>query len=193
MEEQNIIMEKLKKINPETVCAIIAIILVVIIIINLASPSPIPEDYRELRNNLRAQNYEVESETDGEYAIGMFIDLLTTVLYYEPEYIEDEMDKVMYQISESISENQARELINSAVCTVTAVNEYENNFLVVIYFDNTKIAKTFYNYLKPAFNFIKQYGSDWYGYDNIPLDEYTFGQDGKTVYLGTKDALDACK
>ena len=192
MEEQNIILEKQKSPNLKTIIAAVAIIIILAVILFTVFSSPIPKDYKKLRQNLRDENYKVESITDREEALDWFGDLLDALLYYEDDGLYKEAARIVEEIIE-LNENTIDELVKSVDCSVIAVDEDYENFIMAIYFDDSKSAKEFYKIFEVVFEFVKDNGSDGDIFEEVKRDDFKFDQKGKVIYVGTKDALKACK
>ena len=154
--------------------------------------SPIPKDYKKLRQNLRDADYEVESITDREDAMDYFAELLDNLLYYEDDGLYEEAERIVEEIID-LNKDTSEELVKSVDCSVVAVDEDLENFIMVIYFDDSKSAKEFYKIFEVALEFVKDNGSDGNIFEEVKRDDFKFAQKGKVMYIGTKDALKACK
>ena len=192
MEEQNIILEERKSPNFKIIIAAVAIIIILTIVLLVVFSSPIPKDYKKLRQNLRDENYEVKSITDREEALDWFGDLLDDLLCYEDDGLYEEAERIVEEIIE-LNENTIDELVKSVDCSVIAVDEDYENFIMAIYFDDSKSSKEFYKIFEVVFEFVKDNGSDGDIFEEVKRDDLTFGQKGKVMYIGTKDALQASK
>ena len=192
MEEQNIIAEKQNHSNLKIIIIAIALILIAAIALVIVFSSPVPKDYKKLRQNLRDEDYEVESFTSREDALDTFAGALENMLWYDDEGLADEAYKMLENLYD-LDENHIEEISKGLDCAVAAVDEDEENFLLVMYFDDNKSAKEFYGIFESIFEFIEKNGSDSYMFDEIKREDFVFGQKGKILYFGTKNALKACK
>lgn len=192
MEEQNIILEKQKSPNLKIIIAAVAIIIILAVVLFVVFSSPIPKDYKKLRQNLRDADYEVESITDREDAMDYFAELLDNLLYYEDDGLYEEAERIVEEIID-LNKDTSEELVKSVDCSVVAVDEDLENFIMVIYFDDSKSAKEFYKIFEVALEFVKDNGSDGNIFEEVKRDDFKFAQKGKVMYIGTKDALKACK
>ena len=188
MEERIVTIKNLNSPKIKTIIAIAAVIIIMTIALAISSSS-IPGDYKKLRQNLRDLNYEVETYLDKDDALMCFTMMVNSLTYYEDEDLEDEVDKIYENLADTTNESDVEDIPKSVDCAVMAVDEYEENFIVVIYFDDSKYAKTFFEMCKPLLEFIKENGSDSYEFRNIKRDDFVFAQKDNIVYLGTKNAV----
>ena len=193
LKERNIEVGKNGLPTIKIIIAAVAAIVIVAIICIIAFSSPLPNDYKELRKNLRDAGFEVETETDKDEALDFYADFISNLLYYDDEDLEDEADTLVENIEDNSDATILKDIRKSVNCAVMAVDEDEENFIVALYFDESKSAKELYKTFKPVLKFIKENGSDSYVFEEIKREDFTFGQKGKIVYIATKDALDLCK
>lgn len=191
MEEQNIILEKQKFPNFKIIIAAVAIIIILAVVLFVVFSSPIPKDYKKLRQNLRDEDYYVVSSTSRDEILEALGGMFDGIFYYEDEGLEDELYKLVDK--SGLNEHEMAELSKSIDCIVLGVDEYNENYIISLYFEDKSSAKEFYLLFQPLFDFVKENGSDGDMFENIKRSDFTFGQKGKVMYIGTKDALKVCK
>ena len=193
MEEQNIILEKPRTFNFKIIIATIALIVVIAIVLIVLFSSPVPKDYKKLRQNLRDEDYEVESTTDRAAALEAFSAVIEGFLEYKDSGLQKESERLMKSISKTLSESNTKEILKSTEHGVFAYEEDGDDFMLVLYFDNSQSAKEIYKIIEPALEFIKENGSDAHVFEEVKRDDLVFGHKGKLLYFGTKNALKVSK
>lgn len=192
MEEQNILVEKRKSPNFKIIIAAVATIIILAIVLSIIFASPIPKDYKKLRQNLRDEDYYVVSSTNRDEILeGLEKVMLEGIFYYEDEGLEDELYKLIDK--SGFNEHELIELSKSIDCFIWATDGYYENYMISLYFEDKSSAEEFYSLFKPLLDFVKENGSDSDMFENIKRSDFTFGQKGKVMYIGTKDALKASK
>ena len=191
MEEQNIILEERKSPNYKIFIAAVAIVIILAIVLFVVFSSPIPKDYKKLRQNLRDEDYYVVSSTSRDEILEALGEMLDGMFYYEDEGLEDELYKLINK--SGLNEHEMTELSKGIDCVVLGVDEYNENYILSLYFEDKSSAKEFFLLFQPLFDFVKENGSDGDMFENIKRSDFTFGQNGKIIYIGTKDALKASK
>lgn len=191
MEEQNIIVEKRNHLNIKTIIAIITLILVMAVALIVIFSSPIPKDYKKLRQNLRDEDYYVISSTDRDEILEGLEEVFDEIFYYDDEGLEDELYKLIEK--SMFSEHEFSEMSKDIESLVVGVDEDYENFIIAVYFDDKASAKEFFDFVCPLLEFVAENGSDGEIFENIKRSDFTFDRKGKVIYIGTKDALKASK
>jgi len=192
MEEQNTKIEAKHSPNIKIIIAAIIAVIIIAIVLHIVLASPIPKDYKVLSENLKNNSYEVKIHSDGANAANTAGALIGLHLAFGDQTIIEKGKEIFDKLQDTILNNQSFfENIDKAIdCGVFA--NYDSDSLWVLYFKDSNSANRFYSAYLPVFEFI-QNNISHSGLDELKCKEIVFGQKGKIVYFGTKDALKASK
>lgn len=171
----------------KVVLSIVSIVLLLAMTFGLTACS-IMQDYKEVRSNLRDNDYEVETVDGEDIYYDADYSALLDVFAYLLEYDvmiehEDEIDELHPELG------KLEKYIDKVIA---AKDEDYESLLFVVYFDDAEYANEYYELIEPFFQIAKNEGLDHSEFD-IAKDDLVYGKSGSVIYFGTNDALEIAK
>ncbi|MBQ2804700.1 MAG: hypothetical protein IJF10_02350 [Clostridia bacterium] len=164
------------------------VVMALVMLLSLVACS-IPSDYKTARSNLRDNDYEVYVDDrndviDPNHETSCLLDIIVFWLEYDVfKDLEEEVEDLHPELAKI--EKDLEKLLS-------AIDEDEENILIAMYFESTSSSREYYKLIKNIFETVKKEGVDK-DYIDISKDDIIFGVNGKVVYFGTKQALDASR
>ena len=151
-------------------------------ILSISSCGKVPNDYKKARSNLRDSEYTVTITEDTDVSLFAFF-------YFLQIKSDDDVAKEIKKAYEE-TDSEFDQCDKRFETLLEAYDEDDENFLFILYFEDSKSAKEFYKNAKDIFEIVCENGLDD-SFIDAKISDYTHGRSGNAVYIGTKSALKA--
>lgn len=151
-------------------------------VLSISSCGKVPNDYKKARSNLRDSEYDVTITNDTDFSLSAFFYFLQI---NSDDDVAEEIEEAYDEIEKKIDEYDKR-----FETLLEAYDEDDENFLFILYFEDSKSARNFYKTSKYIFEVVCENGLDD-SFIDAKTSDYKHGYSGNAVYIGTKSALKA--
>jgi|GEM_PF-5382745 len=168
------------------IIAIVTLLVFILSVLTLTSCSKIPKDYKDVRSNLRRNDYDVLVCSKSDEAVDLVSGLLHELVYaLDDENSIKKGENLLSFIGED--ENELIKDIDYCVAGLSENGEGED-MLLVIYFDDTEALETHYNSFVEIFDLIR---SNIFNVDEILVDnsDLKYRKTKNILYFGTEQAI----
>lgn len=174
----------------KTIVTIATIIVLVFSLLSLTACSKVPDNYKDVRSNLRKNGYDVEVGSNYEEALEIAYIVLDSMIYaLDNEYSIEEGENFLSSFEEDYND-----LIKDIDSCVVGMSEHGEgkDFLMVIYFEDAEALKTHYEIFVNVFDLLIDgtFDAEETLVDN---DDLEYGKSKNILYFGTKQAIKDAK
>ena len=174
----------------KTIITITTILVLLFSLLSLTACSKVPDNYKDVRSNLRKNGYAVEVGSNSEEALEIAYIVLESMIFgLDNEYSIEEGENLLSSFEEDY--NDLIKDIDSCVAGMSENGEGED-FLMVVYFDDAEALETHYDIFVDVFDFLIDgtFDAEETLVDN---DELEYGKSKNILYFGTAQAFKDCK